>query len=330
MSNDLVPAESDVPPTGSWLDHLNVPAVLLGPAGKAISRLIGELVDIPSAKIQQISQDIKNKTEAKKVMTQAVAQAAAQQVIADPELVKRAANSFLSKELRAQANKEAVAQKTLVELSQPNPQHPNPDKPTDPEDDWLNVFERYAEEASSPRMQSLWSKVLAGEIRKPKTFSLRTLRFIAELDSDTAQLFEKIVPSVVNQDFIPNPPRQGPEFTDALRLQDAGLLTGAGASLSKRFDYDGPVLPFSYKAHALVFMLTGKVDLNIGCLLLTQVGREIYQLSTAHDDMELARTFADGLPKNNVERAIYLPLAGGDAQSQVTFWQKPEESPPTQ
>src|SRR5208283_1459027 len=54
----------------------------------------------------------------------------------------------------------------------------------------LNIFERYAEDASSETMRALWARVLAGEIRRPGQFSLRTLRFMSELDATTAKLFE--------------------------------------------------------------------------------------------------------------------------------------------
>jgi hypothetical protein len=95
----------------------------------------------------------------------------------------------LAKELRAQANKEGVAKKAIEYLSRESEQVS--DKPETPEEDWLNIFERYAEDASSEKLRDLWARVLAKEIRKPKSFSLRTMRFISELDSETAQLFQK-------------------------------------------------------------------------------------------------------------------------------------------
>src|SRR5205814_1243291 len=112
------------------------------------------------------------------------------------------------------------------------------------EDDWLNVFERFAEDASSERLQQLWAKILAGEIRRPKTFSLQTLRFAAELDELTARVFEKHAHSVLMGDFILDAPRSGPEFTELLQLEEAGLITGTGGFLSKTFEIGPGPAPF--------------------------------------------------------------------------------------
>ncbi|SFQ11457.1 Protein of unknown function [Mesorhizobium sp. NFR06] len=59
------------------------------------------------------------------------------------------------------------------------------------DDDWLNFFEGYAEKASSENMRKLWGRILAGEIRKPGAFSLRTLQIASELDRETASLFQE-------------------------------------------------------------------------------------------------------------------------------------------
>ena len=37
--------------------------------------------------------------------------------------------------------------------------------------DWVNQFFAYAENVSNEEMQSIWAKVLAGEVQKPNSFS---------------------------------------------------------------------------------------------------------------------------------------------------------------
>jgi hypothetical protein len=56
-------------------------------------------------------------------------------------------------------------------------------------DDWLNIFEREAVEMSSEQMQRLFGKVLAGELRKPGSYSIKTVRTLAQLDNRVAALF---------------------------------------------------------------------------------------------------------------------------------------------
>src|SRR4051812_17823138 len=98
MPNDLVPTG------GNFLDELNLPKLIAGPAGEAISRLIGGAVDIPAAWLNQFAQSVKDKTEARTVISKAVADAAANLARNDPEVVRRAAHTLLSKELRHQTN----------------------------------------------------------------------------------------------------------------------------------------------------------------------------------------------------------------------------------
>jgi Protein of unknown function (DUF2806) len=100
-------------------------------------------------------------------------------------------------------NKEAIAVRT-IELLKDEEKESKPSNQAKQEidDDWLNLFERYAEVASSDRLRDLWSRVLTGEIRKPQTFYLRTLRFISELDVETAALFEQYAAEVIDGTFI--------------------------------------------------------------------------------------------------------------------------------
>lgn len=330
MSNDIVPTEPK-----HWLTEFNLPAVLLGPAGKAISRLIGEAFDIPSAGIHRIVQGIKDKTEAKRTMTIAVAEAAAKQVVADPELVARAANSFLSKELRAQTNKEAVAEKAIAILGT-NPEDIPSSAPDPIDDDWLNTFERYAEDASSDRLRDLWGRVLAGQIRKPRTFSLRTLAFIAQLDHETASLFEKYAAWVIDGSFIimNDSMSTDPAFGELLSLQEAGLISGAEGFISRKlpFGSDGR-RPLQLFSQVLIIEGNPSSDIDLSCVNISRVGREIYSILTPESKPEIPQELANFLPKNGLSR-ISLGTKGKtlDGRLQVlsakVLWQAPAPAPP--
>lgn len=184
MGNELTPTE---PPSFATelIQKFNLPEMIAGPAGKAISRLIAGAVEIPAAYLDAFAQSIKNKTEAKKVVSNEVATAAAKLAASDTNVVARAAHNLLAKEFRNQQNKEAIARKTIEILEEEAPTDPgernanqeNRQPAPDVDEDWLNIFERHAADASSERMQMLWARVLAGEIRKPKTFSLKSLRY---------------------------------------------------------------------------------------------------------------------------------------------------------
>jgi hypothetical protein len=207
MSTDIVPS----PPAGfsSFIKELNLPSIVAGPAGAAIARLIGATVDIPVAYLEGFARDIRFRTEAKEAVNNEIVVAAARISAGDQDVVARAAQSLIRKEFRRQKNKEEIAVKTIDLLRdnaesfhEQSSRSTTAESPSDVDADWLNVFERYAEDASTERLQLQWARILAGEIQKPKSFSLKTLRFVSELESYTAKMYEKYALFVFDSDFI--------------------------------------------------------------------------------------------------------------------------------
>ena len=59
----------------------------------------------------------------------------------------------------------------------------------EPDHDWTARFFEYAQDVSSEDMQTLWAKVLAGEVGRPGSTSLRTLSVLRNLDRASAGHF---------------------------------------------------------------------------------------------------------------------------------------------
>lgn len=66
------------------------------------------------------------------------------------------------------------------------------------DEDWTTRFFKIAEDISNEEMQSLWGKILAGEIKKPKSYSLRTLDLIKNLSKTEADTFIKVANFTIN------------------------------------------------------------------------------------------------------------------------------------
>ena len=62
---------------------------------------------------------------------------------------------------------------------------------TEPDHDWAARFFNEVQDVSSEEMQTLWAKVLAGEVERPRSTSIRTLGVLKDLDQATAKLFAK-------------------------------------------------------------------------------------------------------------------------------------------
>jgi hypothetical protein len=334
LDNDLIPSNS-ISPVQSFLEKINLPEMIAGPAGKAISRLVAGVVEIPAAFLDGFAQSIKNKTEARKVVSTEVATAAAKLAANDSDIVARAAHNLLAKEYRHQKNKEEIAKKTIEILVHDTAQHSEskqnqststqapPPPPPDVDEDWLNVFEKFAEDASTDRMQTLWARVLAGEIRSPKTFSLKTLRFVSELDQETARIFEKYLPLVCGGSFLPIPePFQGLEFSEMMHLQDAGLIAGVGGMVQQTFNLTKnlPIGIFN-QGRVLLIESNSTRELRFSCALLTKIGIELSRIiQLPFSESELKKVI-DRIPKDGIKSIALLGFSGNPNE---TLWQKPE------
>ena len=70
------------------------------------------------------------------------------------------------------------------------------------DDDWFNIFEKEGSQKSTEEAQRRFARVLAGEIEKPGSYSIRTLKTLGELDQNTAILFKKLCSACI---FLEHP-----------------------------------------------------------------------------------------------------------------------------
>jgi hypothetical protein len=97
-------------------------------------------------------------------------------------ICNRAAKRLLKEEERRQANMEKVLAGAL-------PQVEESATPGKMDEDWVANFFEKCRNVSNDQMQSLWSRLLAGEANSPGAVSRHTINLIADLDSRDAQLF---------------------------------------------------------------------------------------------------------------------------------------------
>jgi len=318
MTVDLVPSELP-----AWLKNLNLPKLVAGPAGEAISRLISGAADIPAAWLEQKAAAIRSKTEAQKAVAAAIAEQVAHSIKGDVALIERATNALIAKELRKQANKESVARKSIEYLrDEPAPG----EAPKKPEEDWLNMFEQYAEHASTEKLQDLWARVLAGEIRRPKSFSLRTLRFIAELDQETAMLFERYADGIFDRDFMLK--GTADTLADLLKLQERELVSEVSGTVSSvmSINKDGDLF-IGLGDRKIRIVGKAGTKINIRCSVVTRVGMEIASILHVPFNRGHAERLVKEMPKGNVERielGVFTPQPSGFLyQREDILWEKP-------
>jgi hypothetical protein len=192
---------------------------------KAVSHLVGGALAIPGAKFKQFAQRIEDTTAARSALTAAIAKATAEQIIKDPIVTQATAEVLLDSSIRKVRNRLLVAQSAAERLGEQSAAGVNSDTAAPPDDDWLNNFMRYAEDASSDRLQYLFGRILAGQVLNPGTFRPATLRVLSELDQTLAEDFMYTWSRTIGDavDFDPEWSRDK-GFLRWQRLSEAGLL----------------------------------------------------------------------------------------------------------
>lgn len=152
----------------------------------------------------------------------------------EPSLAERSAakvstSALVGDALRREVNVAKAITYTESELKD-DPQKP-PER--DIESDWLYRWRDYAGAVSSEELQSLWGRLLAGELKAPGSYSYRTLDFIRNLSTDEAKKIERLSRFVIT-DFIARNQKslledEGISFGDLLELQNLGIISGVEA-----------------------------------------------------------------------------------------------------
>ena len=278
---------------------VSIPKGLMPGVIKALDRLLGAAVDIPAAWLAQKKAKIDAQTESYKLVEGAIAQAVATTAGADQETAQRAMTVLVRKEYRKQINREAVATAMVEDMREhvAGPDAMNPEVPSaELDEDWLNVFERYAEDASSERLQGLWGRVLAGELRRPGRFSTRTLRFLSEFSQADALTFESFAQCAF-VDSAPielvNPPDRK-DIRELIYMESNGLIQGAsgiGLQRSITFDERGQAIMFEGDL-AIVFKGEPGSTIVHNVIALTPLGQELLALVPSRRPRDAARAVA--------------------------------------
>ena len=200
------------------------------------------------------------------------------------DLHRRAMHRFVEEEATRQENMEEITRKSLSYLKEES-------DPSKMEDDWVTNFFDKSRIISDSEMQNLWSKVLAGEANSPGTYSKRTVNLLSDIDKTDAELFGSlcryvwifgIVTPLIFDIHAGIYNDNGINFNSISHLDSIGLIKFAGIggftrkSLPKQItvSYCGEVLK-------LTMPNDSGNSLDIGHVMLTQAGNELFRISDA-------------------------------------------------
>lgn len=212
------------------------------------------------------------------------------QLVAD--FKARAVEASRTQSERRQANKEMIVAGAINELERQSADVSD----TSVDNDWVSQFFNYSQDTTNEKMRSVWSRVLAGEVLNPGTFSLRTLHAVRMLTEKHAKLFMRLGTTIWVTDLGPMPVQPLVEndltnpsnllSSDELQVLDwSGLikLEGAGTfdvpleKASARWTYFNRICDIKSNS-------TG--DIMIGAAKLTDIGQELMLIAQPEPDDE--------------------------------------------
>ena len=225
----------------------------------------------------------------------------------------------IAHDIRSEVNIRKALLKAEAELED-DPQTP-PARPVD--DDWLFRWRDAASMVSSEELQSLWGRVLAGEIKSPGSFSLRTLDFLKNISHNEALNIAKLAPFVLDNDFIFRSDdkllnSEGIKFGFLLDLQNLGITCGVDvAGLKIEFVSNDPdKFRHAFVSHTRVLIVThedASEKLELKIYGLTSLGKQIFKLGIFE-------------PHENYLRSVGQAICSQGFNVSLVYWEQITET----
>ncbi len=184
-----------------------VPAPIRKGFVAACKRLGVAIADMPAGWFERRSTENWADTKSRVRIKEALTDEIIKKLEVDPTFPQRAVELFGNRILREQFSLEKVLDFTkdiLKSKEYDNSENQQSDSQAEETitPDWFNIFEKEASQKSSEDMQRRFAKVLAGEIEKPGSHSIKVVKSLGNMDQPIAELFQRVCSmSVVLEDI---------------------------------------------------------------------------------------------------------------------------------
>ncbi len=272
-----------------------------------------KLIDVISKGIGTVykPRSIRKEAEAKsyeiELIERAKSKACAESREIEAETIDRIQERLLYKELRRQENIEKISQ---IATQQFSPEDTVSEEKVD--DDWTTRFFNIVEDISDDEMQQLWGRILAGEVKQPKSYSLRTLELLKNLSKHEAEAFTRasnLVISSNNSPFLFKSEdvnflnKYNISFEDRLLLMESGLLQPDG-NISRNLHQQSNDILIYFLSGRFVIKTIKKAntpDNSIDIFRFTKVGEELLKLINPNPSAGYIKEFCLNLEKFGLE-----------------------------
>ena len=234
---------------------------------------------------------------------------------------RAASDILIADTLRREANVTRAllhAEETLEEDPQAPPE-------ASVNDDWLYRWRDSASQVSSEELQNLWGRLLAGEVKAPGTYSLRTLEFLRNLSQkeaeEIAQMSRFVVGEVIYKDAKEQLEGAGINFGFLSRMQQLGVIFGVDAiGLSVTWNSsESTRYVRALTSNSMVLIATAddpNHSISMPCYQLSALGRELLRLGKFEPEVEYLKKIAEHFKTQGVEveLAKYIDISADQIQ----------------
>ncbi|MGH6989568.1 MAG: DUF2806 domain-containing protein, partial [Stellaceae bacterium] len=288
--------------SGQVAVRASIDATGLTVAGKsralaAADRLFGGLIGIPAAYVEGVRARAETRNEIRNENIRAAGKRTLELLEGMDETGRVTVNRFVAEETRNQINREAVwaeTQKAIGELPPPGSAE-SEDTSSELDVDWINILASYAERASSERLRQLWGRILAGEIRKPRSFALSTLRILSEMDAEIATAFQTVVRLRIGNDKVVKPEHlENDSLIMWTFLEEVGLLQDVNGSLSATYSNGsaGYSIERTTSFYLRITLSAHTPKVRVPFVRITRAGQQIAEIQP-WDELSALRGLAD-------------------------------------
>lgn len=175
--------------------------------------------------------------------------------------------------------------------------------------DWFIRYYEASGNISDKEMQILWAKILAGEIEKPSSYSLRTLDVLRNISKEEAERFVKICNAAIkiesgkyaipaDHDYIS---KNIINYSDILMLEEIGLInSGSGIYINDDLESDTESKLYMYGSLIVKAIACEKRKFSLRVYPFTNVGNELATLidreSNEENFLNLCKKLQDSNP----------------------------------
>ena len=288
-----------------------VPAPIRKGFVAACKRLGVAIADMPAGWFERRSTEKWADTKSRVRIKEALTDEIIKKLEVDPTFPQRAVELFGNRLLREQFSLEKVLDFTkdiLKSKKYDNSENQQADSQTEEtiSPDWFNIFEKEASQKSTEDMQLRFAQVLAGEIEKPGSHSIKAVKALGEMDQRIANLFQKLcsvcvilevpfekhiidirVPAIGGDPGQNSLQKYGLSFSQLNRLNEYGLII---SDYNSYRDYKIAIidknnqlgLPFRYQGQHWALKPSPERpesnEFRVNGVALSNVGRELFHI----------------------------------------------------